>query len=117
MANITTRQLAELIIGIARAQQAIIEGMESLKAGYKATHFAPALDNTAKTRVTTRPLTLQEFPARVLMQCMGRAGPSVEQVTRDLEALLGGRPIAAAAPPAPGGVAAPGGSAPSIDMT
>jgi len=117
MANITTRQLAELIIGIARAQQAIIEGMESLKAGYKATHFAPALDNTARTRVTTRPLTLQEFPARVLMQCMGRAGPSVEQVTRDLEALLGGRPIAAAAPPAPGGVAAPGGSAPSIDMT
>ena len=117
MANITTRQLAELIIGIARAQQATIEGMESLKAGYKATHFAPALDNTAKTRVTTRPLTLQEFPARVLMQCMGRAGPSVEQVTRDLEALLGGRPIAAAAPPAPGGVAAPGGSAPSIDMT
>jgi len=117
MANITTRQLAELIIGIARAQQAIIEGMESLKAGYKATHFAPALDNTARTRVTTRPVTLQEFPARVLMQCMGRAGPSVEQVTRDLEALLGGRPIAAAAPPAPGGVAAPGGSAPSIDMT
>jgi len=117
MANITTRQLAELIIGIARAQQAIIEGMESLKAGYKATHFAPALDNTAKTRVTTRPLTLQEFPARVLMQCMGRAGPSVEQVTRDLEALLDGRRAAAAAPPAPGGVAAPGGSAPSIDMT
>jgi len=117
MANITTRQLAELIIGIARAQQAIIEGMESLKAGYKATHFAPALDNTARTRVTTRPVTLQEFPARVLMQCMGRAGPSVEQVTRDLEALLGGRPTAAAAPPAPGGVAAPGGSAPSIDMT
>ena len=117
MANITTQQLAELIIGIARAQQAIVEGMESLKAGFKTTHFAPALDNTAKTRVTTRPLTLQEFPARVLMQCMGRAGPSVEQVTRDLEALLGGRPIAAAAPPAPGGVAAPGGSAPSIDMT
>ena len=117
MANITTQQLAELIIGIARAQQAIVEGMESLKAGFKTTHFAPALDNTARTRVTNRPLTLQEFPARVLMQCMGRAGPSVEQVTRDLEALLGGRPIAAAAPPAPGGVAAPGGSAPSIDMT
>ena len=116
MANITTRQLAELIIGIARAQQAIIEGMESLKAGYKATHFAPALDNTAKTRVTTRPLTLQEFPARVLMQCMGRAGPNVEQVARDLEALLAGQPplAAAAAPVTP---AAPGGAAPSLDMT
>ena len=116
MANITTRQLAELIIGIARAQQAIIEGMESLKAGYKATHFAPALDNTARTRVTTRPVTLQEFPARVLLQCMGRAGPNVEQVTRDLEALLAGHaPVAAAA--ARSTPAAPGSAAPSLDMT
>jgi hypothetical protein len=116
MANITTHQLAELIIGIARAQQAIVEGMESLKAGYKTTHFAPALDNTARTRVTTRPLTLQEFPARVLMQCMGRAGPNVEQIARDLEALLAGKPplAAAAAPATP---AAPGGAAPSLDMT
>jgi len=116
MANITTQQLAELIIGIARAQQAIVEGMESLKAGFKTTHFAPALDNTAKTRVTTRPLTLQEFPARVLMQCMGRAGPSVEQVTRDLEALLAGQsPLAAAAEPAT--PTAPAGDALSLDMT
>jgi len=117
MATITTQQLAELIIGIARTQQAIVEGMESLKAGFKTTHFAPALDNTARTRVTTRPLTLQEFPARVLLQCMGRAGPSVEQVARDLDALLSGRPLAAAAPSAPGGVAAPAGRGPSIDMT
>jgi len=116
MANVTTQQLAELIIGMARTQQAIVDGMESLKAGFKTTHFAPALDNTAKIRVTTRPLTLQEFPARVLMQCMGRAGPNVEQITRDLDALLSGRPIAAAAPTAPGGVAAPAGGAPSIDM-
>jgi len=116
MANITTHQLAELIIGIARAQQAIVEGMESLKAGYKTTHFAPALDNTARTRVTNRPLTLQEFPARVLMQCMGRAGPNVEQVARDLEALLAGHsPTAAAAAPAT--PTAPGGDALSLDMT
>ena len=91
MANVTTQQLAELIIGVARTQQAIVDGMESLKAGFKATHFAPALDTTAKIRATTRPLTLQEFPARVLMQCMGRAGPNVEQITRDLEALLSDR--------------------------
>ncbi len=114
MANITTQQLAELLIGIARAQQAVVEGMESLKAGFKSTHFAPALDNTARTRVTTRPLTLQEFPARVLMQCMGRAGPNVEQIARDLEALLAGQAPVAAAPATP---AAPGGTAPSLDMT
>jgi len=116
MANITTQQLAELIIGIARAQQAIVEGMESMKAGFKSTHFAPSLDNTARTRVTTRPLTLQEFPARVLMQCMGRGGPKVEQVARDLEALLAGHsPTAAAAAPAT--PTAPGGDALSLDMT
>jgi len=116
MANITTQQLAELIIGIARSQQAIVEGMESMKAGFKTTHFAPSLDNAARTRVTTRPVTLQEFPARVLMQCMGRAGPSVEQVTRDLEALLAGHAPAAAAA-ARSTPAAPGSAAPSLDMT
>jgi hypothetical protein len=97
MANVTTQQLAELIIGIARAQQAIIDAMESQKSGYRGTHLAPALDNAAKSRVTTRPLTLQEFPSRVLMQCMGRAGPNVEQLTRDLEALLAGQAAPAAA--------------------
>src|SRR5688572_3237013 len=115
MANVTTQQLAELIIGIARSQQAIIDALESQKAGYRGTHFAPALDNTAKIRVTTRPLTLQEFPARVLMQCMGRAGPNVEQITRDLEALLSGQPVTAAAPAA--GAGAPAGDAGSLDMT
>jgi hypothetical protein len=97
MANVTTQQLAELIIGIARAQQAIIDGLESQKAGFRGSHLAPALDNAAKSRVTTRPLTLQEFPARVLMQCMGRAGPNVEQLTRDLEALLAAQAASAAA--------------------
>jgi len=99
MANITTQQLAELIIGIARAQQAIVDAMESQKAGFKGSHFATALDNAAKIRVTTRPLTLQEFPARALLQCMGRAGPNVEQLTRDLDALLAAQAAAAAAVP------------------
>jgi hypothetical protein len=109
MANVTTQQLAELIIGIARAQQAIIEALESQKAGYRGTHLGPALDNAAKSRVTTRPLTLQEFPARVLMQCMGRAGPNVEQLTRDLETLLNAQAAAAAASGDGGGA--------SLDMT
>ena len=48
MANITTQQLAELIIGVARAQQAIIDAAESQKAGFKGSHLGPALDNAAK---------------------------------------------------------------------
>ena len=115
MANITTQQLAELIVGVARAQQAIVDGVESLKAGFKSGHLGPALDYAAKSRVTTRPLTLQEFPARVLMQCMGRAGPNIEQLTRDLEALLGAHAATPAAPAAT--AAAPAGGTQSLDMT
>jgi hypothetical protein len=115
MANITTQQLAELIVGVARTQQAIVDGMESLKAGFRSGHLAPALDYAAKSRVTTRPLTLQEFPARVLLQCMGRAGPNIEQITRDLEALLGAHASNPASPAAT--VAAPAEGGQSLDMT
>jgi hypothetical protein len=108
MASPTTHQLAELIVGIARMAQAVVEAAESQKPGFKGSHLAPTLDNIAKTRVTNRPLTLQELPARVLIQCMGRNGPNVEQVTRDLEALLGGSGAQAEA-------AAGGGQ--SLDMT
>lgn len=115
MANITTQQLAELIIGIARSQQAIIDAMESQKSGFRGSHLAPALDNAAKSRVTTRPLTLQEFPSRVLLQCMGRNGPNVEQLARDLDALLSGHVVTPAAPEA--APAAPAAGAQSLDMT
>jgi hypothetical protein len=130
--NITTQQLAEILIGVARSQQAIIEAIESMKAGFKGTYLAPALESVAKIRSTGRPLALQDFPARVLLQCQGRAGPNVEQIVRDLEILLSGqsstpsavspaaaRP-AAATPPA---AAAPAGAAPAaksdndLDMT
>ena len=123
MANLTTQQIAELLIGIARTQQAIVDGVESLKAGYKSGHLGPALDYAAKSRVTTRPMTLQEIPARVLLQCMGRAGPNLEQITRDLEALFSGQPVAtapAAAPATPAAApapAAPAADASSLDMT
>jgi len=110
MANLTTHQMAEMLIGIARTHQAVIEAVESLKAGFKTTHLAPALDNAAKIRVTTRPLTLQEFPSRVLLQCLGRAGPNVETIARDLEALLAAHGAGGSAPAAEAG-------GESLDMT
>jgi len=67
-----------------------------------------------------RPMSLQDFPARVLLQCEGRAGPNVEQIVRDLDALLSGqqttpsaiapataRAAAAASPVAPANAPAP----------
>jgi len=94
MANLSTHQLAELIVGIARAQQAIIDAIESSRAGFRAAHLSPALMNTARVRDTQRQPQLADLPARVLLQCLGRNGPDADQVARDLEALLarGGGP-------------------------
>ncbi len=132
--NLTTQQLAEILIGVARSQQAIIDAIESSKAGFKGTYLGPALDSTAKIRSTGRPLTLQDFPARVLLQCQGRAGPNIEQIVKDLEALLSGqagtpsavapataraaapRPAAVSAPAA-ASAAAPSGDNNDLDMT
>ena len=117
MATLTTQQLAELLIGIARSQQAVIDAIESQRTGYKLTHLAPVLTTATKIRNTGHVPTLMDFPSRVLLAHQGRNPPEAAQVLRDLEALLSGRPIPAAAPAAPGGVAAPAGGAPSIDLT
>jgi len=115
MANLTNQQLAELLIGIARAQQAMVDAIESQKAGYKLTHLGPVLTTTAKIRNTGHVPTLMDFPARVLLAHQGRNPPDPAQILRDLEALLSGQPPApAAAAAAP---AAPAADAPSLDMT
>jgi hypothetical protein len=87
MVNITSQQLAELLIGIARAQQAIVDAAESQRVGFKG-HVAPALQTAARNRNTGHAPTLMDFPSRVLLAHQGRSGPDVEQITRDLEALL-----------------------------
>jgi hypothetical protein len=113
--SITTQQLAELLIGVARSQQAIIDAVEGMKAGFKGTYMSPALDSVAKIRSTGRAVTLQDFPARVLVQCQGRAGPNLEQIVKDLDDLLAGKittPSAIAPATARAAAAAPAASAP-----
>jgi len=105
MANVSTQQLAELLLGIARAQNAIIDAMENSKAGFRATHFRPTLESVSRIR-SNRAETLADFPARLLLQMLGRNGPDRAQVARDLESLLAG---AAHAEPA--------GDVDSLDMT
>ena len=114
--SITTQQLAELLIGVARSQQAIIDAVEGLKAGFKGTYMSPALDSVAKIRSTGRAVTLQDFPARVLVQCQGRAGPNLEQIVKDLDDLLAGKvttPSAIAPATARAAAAAPRTAAPA----
>ena len=116
MANLTTQQLAELLVGIARAQQAIVEAAESQKAGFRS-HLAPALQTAARNRNTGHAPTLMDFPARVLLAYQGRNPPDAAQVVRDLEALLTQQPVTAATVPAAAPAApAPGGGL-SLDMT
>ncbi|MCC7484179.1 MAG: hypothetical protein IT529_04245 [Burkholderiales bacterium] len=89
MADITTQQLAELLLGIARAQHAIIEAMENSKAGFKSTHFRPMLESASRIR-SNHPDTLADLPSRLLLQMLGRTGPDAAHVARTLESLIGG---------------------------
>ena len=105
MSNVTTQQLAELLLGVARAQNAIIDAMENSSRGFKSGHFRPTLETASRIR-SNHPDSLVDFPSRLLLQMLGRNGPDVAQVAKALETLLG----------TSGAATAPGGSE-SLDMT
>jgi hypothetical protein len=118
--ELTVQQLAQLLLGVARAQQAIIDALENSKAGFKASHFRPAVETAARIRAN-RAETLAEFPARLLLQMMNRTAPDTDSVMRELEKLLSqpelpasADPAAATAPPAP---RAPASGDDSLDIT
>ena len=88
MADITTQQLAQLLLGIARAQNAIIEALENSKAGFKATHFRPAVETASRIRAN-RPETLTDYPvATAAADARAHRRPTSTRVLRDLERLL-----------------------------
>jgi len=93
MANLTTQQIAELLVGISRTLQAIIDAMENSKAGFKSTHFRPALESASRIR-SNRPETLVDLPPRLLLQMLGRNAPDSTQIAHELEALLNPQPAA-----------------------
>jgi len=118
MSAVTTQQLAQLLLGIARSQNAIIEALENSKAGFKSTHFRPSIETASRIR-SNMTETLADYPSRLLLQMLGRTAPDSDRVLRDLEALLAAPPAAApAAPPAAAPpAAAPADDADSLDMT
>lgn len=97
MANLTTQQMAELLVGIARAQHAVVEALENAGAGFKSKYFRPTLESTSRIR-SNHPDSLADFPSRLLLQMLGRNAPDVEQVARSLDALVAA--LNAAAPAA-----------------
>ena len=101
--DISAQQLAELLLGIARAQAAIIQGLENEMAGVRSGRIMPALQNVAHMRDHPQP-TLTDLPVRVLLGTLGRQVPDAASVIRDLERLIGGGGGTAAAPvPEPSG--------------
>lgn len=111
MAEITTQQLAQLLIGVARAQLAIVDSIENSKAGFKFTHVRPTLETASRIR-SNHAETLADFPSRLLLQMIGRNAPDYDRVARNLEALVSG-----ISPVPPREVEAPDSAADSLDMT
>ena len=88
----TPQQLAELLLGIARAQAAIVQGLENELAGVRSGRIVPALQNVAHLRDHPQP-TLVDLPVRLLLASMGRVGPDPAVIAKDLERLCGsGKP-------------------------
>src|SRR5687768_1861199 len=89
--EISSQQLAELLLGIARAQAAMIQGLENEMAGVRSGRIIPALQNVAHLHDHPNP-TLTDLPVRVLLGTLGRQVPDLAGVVRDLERLLGATP-------------------------
>ena len=100
MLQISAQQLAELLSGIARAQAAVVLGLETATPGTRSNYVLPAIQNVSHLRDHPDP-TLVDIPVRMLLSYMGRMGPDIDAVARDLERLLGGDVEDAAPPGAP----------------
>lgn len=72
--QLSSQQLAELLVGIARAQAALAQGLDA-----------------ARSQMRNRPeATLGDLPLRLLLASLGRSAPDPAAVAKDLERLLGG---------------------------
>jgi hypothetical protein len=94
--ELSAQHLAELLSGIARAQAALVHGIESAIPGARADHILPAVQVVARVRDRPYP-TFADLPSRILLQYMGRTGVNIEAIAQDLERLARGD-----APPVPG---------------
>ena len=93
-------QLAELLMGIAKAQAAIIDAIERAQPGFKNNHAVPILTTAANVRAAVP--RIQDMPARVLLRMQGRSAFDVAQIQQDLEAALASDGISPGASAEPG---------------
>jgi hypothetical protein len=90
MLQISAEHLAELLSGIARAQNAVISGVESAMAGTRSQHVVPQLQNAAHLHDRPQP-TLVDLPVRILLSYQGRVPPNPAAIAKDLERLIAGK--------------------------
>jgi hypothetical protein len=88
--EISAQHLAQLLMGIARAQAAIVQGIENEMTGFRSGRAMPALQNVAHMRDHPEP-TLTDLPIRILLTTLGgRTGPDAAAIVKDLERLCAG---------------------------
>ncbi len=96
--TLTHQQLAELLAGFARSQQAIVDAMDRAQPGFRGTYLLPRLNVAANLRIPqTR---LLDLPSRVLLRSQGRVPMDAETIQRALQEALEGS-VAFDPPPAP----------------
>ena len=96
--TLTHQQLAELLAGIARSQQAIVDAMDRAQPGFRGTYLLPTLNVAANLRIPqTR---LLDLPSRILLRSQGRVPMDAETIQRALQEALEGS-VAFDPPPAP----------------
>ncbi len=93
-------QLAELLMGIAKAQCAVIDAVERAQPGFKNNHAVPILTTAANVRASVP--RIQDLPARILLRMQGRAAFEVAQIQQDLEAAFASDGVSPGASAEPG---------------
>jgi hypothetical protein len=96
--SLTVEQLAELLAGIARAQQAIIDAIESDNGGWRNAHLLPKVTTAANLRLADPRLI--DLPSRILLRSQTRVPMDAATIARDLHLAMQGTPAPTAAAPA-----------------
>ena len=115
--NITPQQLADILAGITRSQQAIIDAIDRANPGWRNTYLLPTLTVAANQRLAE--VRLLDLPSRILLRSQGRNAMDQTAVERSLNEALGlsgsksDTPVASAPSPAAAPIAAASASTPA----
>ena len=85
--NMTHEQLAELLAGIARAQQAVVDAIDRAEPGFRGTYLLPALNVAANLRIPE--VRLMDLPSRILLRSQGRTPMDLPAIQKALHEALG----------------------------